>query len=183
MIEIIMLVFAAIVLLAKHGKRPRRRYYAPTIDNVLALSTLADNTLISATFGASDPGQETWLMSARMTWSIDGHTAGEGPIIVGLAHEDYSDAEIEAYLENPAGWTPQDLVAQEISRRKIRIVGSFSGLTASESLFDGRAVKTKCNWRNGPADTLKVWAFQKSGAPLTTGTRLVNVGNAFYRPI
>ncbi len=168
-----------------HQRRRRKKLFVPTINATLALGALADQDLISATLG-QNPGIETFLMSMKATWNLDNATPGEGPILVGVAHEDYTDAEIEEYLENTQSWSPQDLVGQEIANRKIRIVGSFgntarggTATTSTERLQDGKPIKTICRWVNSDSQSLKIWAFNKAGGPLTTGGRVVVVGNAF----
>ena len=162
-------------------RRRRGRLIVPRINKELALGTLADNTLLSATVG-TNAGQESWLISADLTWALSGHTAGEGPILVGIAHEDYSDAEIEAAIEATTDWIVHDQIGQELAKRKVRVVGHFSGVGVDETLNDGKPIRTKCNWRNGPDDTFKFWAYSQA-ASLTTGTLIHVNGKAFLRPL
>ncbi len=152
------------------------------INQELALGTLASNTLISTTFGAS-PEQENFLISCKMTISMENHTAGEGPLWIGVAHEDYTDSEIEATLEQTGSWNSPDLIAQELSKRKIRRIGILHGNDASEAMNQGMPIKTKCLWRNGEQDTLKGWVYNRSTDPMTTGTLVKFNGQAFLRPI
>ncbi len=158
------------------GKQ-RGRLLVPRINSELNLGTLALNTLLSTTPGSS-PGQEAFLISTDLTITLVGLTAGEGPIIVGLAHEDYSDAEIEECIEATNTWQQHDQIAQEQARRKVRTIGAFH---ADGSLNDGKPIRTKCRWQNGEDDTLKMWAYNKGASPLTTGAQIEWFGSAFLR--
>jgi len=152
------------------------------MDAELVLGTLADNTLLSGVVG-ENTDQDMFLMSIDGIWALGAHTAGEGPITVGLAHEDYTDAEIQQFLDNTGSWSPGDLIDQEIAKRKIRIVGVFPGADTDEVLNDGKPIRTKCMWRNATGQSLKNWAFNKSGAPLTTGSVILLTGNAYLNQV
>lgn len=147
----------------------------------LVLSTLADVTALAQNMGDTVKGR-TFALSAELTWAIRSLTVGEGPIAVGLAHSDYTSAEIEEYIENAGGWDEGDLVSQEISKRKIRHVGTFSGEAAEEVLNDGEPIKTTLKFILNDATTLKVWAYNRSGAALTTGAIVNTIGHVWLRP-
>ncbi len=162
--------------MAKHGKgRKYRRYLRGKLDLALALGTLSsDDVIIQAM--SETVNERTWVSSLKSTWILADLTLGEGPITVGIAHGDYTAAEIEEFLENAGSWNEGDLVAQEIAKRKIRIVGTFSGsegsptgATFAEALNEGMPVSTKCGWILNQGETIDVWAFNKSGGNLTTG--------------
>lgn len=137
----------------------------------LALATLASLTLLSGSMMAASDN-EYRLLSVRQTYAIRELTAGEGPIHVGFAHGDYSDTEIEEWFESGASVNLSDKVAQEQSQRLCRHVGTFSGVTTDEILNDGKPIYTKCNWLIAAGDTIKLWAYNQSGATLTTGARV-----------
>jgi len=165
----------------KSSRRRRRRYLRGAINAVVTLGTLADQTLVSADVG--DTVQErTFLSSVDTNWDLAGHTVGEGPIMVGIAHSDYSDAEIEEVIENAGSWDEGDLVQQEVAKRKIRIIGVFGGDIADEPLNDGKPVKTKCNWILTQGQTISLWAFNRSGGVLTTGASIRSIGHANLWP-
>ncbi len=125
----------------------------------------------------------TFLISADLVWGLRGITPGEGPIVVGLAHSDYSAAEIEEALEAITSWDEGDKVAQERRRRKVRTVGMFSGETATQVLNDGKPIKTKLGFAIAEGDTLAVWGWNKSGATLTTGQIITAQGGVNARLI
>ncbi len=157
----------------KPKKRSFKGYRRGAVEELLDIGTLAADTLVSANFGAS-VDERTWISSLKAAWSLSGLTssAGDGPLLVGIAHNDYSSAEIEAFIENTGSWQEGDLVAQEIGKRKIRIVGSFESLDVAASgwmvMNDGKPITTKCNWVLNTGDTLKVWAYNMGDSAFAT---------------
>ncbi len=171
-IGIVMLV-AILVGLAKHGRGGKyRAYIAGPIDEKFALGTLSASSVIISTM-AEVVVEKTWLSSVRAAWALQNYTTGtdDGPIMVGIAHSDYSAAEVEEWIENTAGWSQADLVAQEVGRRKIRKVGIFeSPASAAEDsvLNDGKAITTKCNWLLLTGQTISLWAYNMGDSNLAT---------------
>ncbi len=161
--------------MAKKGRGKRRSmkgYLKGNIDENLSLGTLASKTLIADTFDEA-PEEKTLVSSIVCTWALDNITGGQGPISFGVAHSDYSDAEIEEVLENAASWDQGSKVEQEIAKRLVRQIGVFSGdKVAGEvddiTVNDGKPIKTKLNWRLNIGDTLKMWAYNISPAALST---------------
>ncbi len=147
------------------------KYIRGGVDEVLSLGTLASLTLISAAF--DDAVTEKALVSSLVaTYSLDQLTAPQGPIVFGVAHGDYTAAQIEEVIESTDTWEVNDLVAQEIANRKIRIIGSFAAQslagTVDVPFNDGKPVKTKLNWILNSAQTLQLWAYNKSASALST---------------
>ncbi len=151
------------------------KYIKGNVDEVVALGTLASRTLVAATFGDT-VNERTKISSIVAAWSLSGYTGGDniGPILVGVAHSDYSAAEIEAVIENSGSWSEGDLIAQEVVSRKIRIVGTmgpgFSDAGPGDAwvLNGGRPFKTKLNWMLLQGQTLDLWAYNLGGSPLAT---------------
>ncbi len=112
------------------------------------------------------------ISSIVCTWSLDNITPGQGPLIFGVAHSDYSDAEIEAVIENQASWDQGSKVEQEVAKRLVRQIGQFvqvHTLSPGDIQFnDGKPVKTKLNWRLNTGDTLKMWVYNVSLMALST---------------
>ncbi len=157
----------------KGGSRRRMgRYIRGNIDENLLLGTLATKTLISDLW--DDAVTEKALISSIVcTWSLDQLTSVQGPILFGVAHSDYSDAEIEAVIEASNSWNVGDLLAQEVGKRKVRIIGTFAAEIKSAELTDvrfadGRLVKTKLNWMLNTGQTLRMWAYNISASALAT---------------
>jgi len=174
--------------MAKHRRRRRfRKYLRGNIDENEGLGALATHDVLS--FSAPDVVTEkAWLSSVKAVWSLKDLTSAQsdGPVVVGVAHSDYTATEIEAWIENAGAWDAGNMVAQEVSRRKIRIVGSFtqgvSGITETFVLNDGRAITTKCGWMLTTGDTVQFWAFNTGSGNLITGSFVSITGHANLWP-
>ncbi len=161
--------------MAKHtGKgRKYRRYLRGVVNDKIDLGTLGSKVLIGVDL-AGTVDEETFVSSLVAVWGISEFTnaIGDGPIVVGVAHGDYSDAEIEAFIENAASWKSGDLTAQEIAKRKIGIVGEFrtspSDSSGVQVLNEGKPIHTKCNWILKTGETLHIWAYNQGESPLAT---------------
>ncbi len=161
--------------MAKKGRggSKRRRYLKGAIDVDFALGTLAAKDLISDTED-SVLTEEAWISSVLATWAIENFTqgAGDGPIVVGVAHPDYTNAEVEEFLENAGSWDQGNLIQQEIARRKIRQVGTFSATllaaTGGGALNDGNPIHTKCGWMLNTGISLRFWAYNMGTSALAT---------------
>ncbi len=163
------------------------RYIRGAIDEDMALGTLAAKTLVIQTF-ADSVTERTLVTSVMLQWSMIGKTISDnqGPIMVGVSHSDYTAAEVEAWIERQNSWKEADLVAREISGRKIRRVGVFPEGGASLStqvLNDGRPVKTRLNWILNAGQSLDFWAYNNGSAALaTTDPNVVVSGHANLFP-
>ncbi len=165
------------LLAAKKGKgRRRRRYLKGNLDFELDLGTLAANALVSGILG-NTVTERTLVSSVVATWALSDMTinAGDGPILCGVAHSDYSDAEIEAVIENTGAWAEGDLIAQEIAKRKVRQIGKFDQSSSEGGVFsgasvlnEGRPIKTKLNWILTTGQTLRFWAYNTGDSALAT---------------
>ncbi len=171
----------------KRAGRKFRRYIRGVIQNRFTLGTLAPTTLISST-NSDVVSEKAWISTVVATWSMDQFTdsVGDGPILVGIAHSDYSDAEIEAYVEQVTSWDEGDLVSKEISSRKIRRVGTFGSTGPALSgtvLNDGKPIRTKCGWMLTTGDTIKFWAYNSGSSALAaTSPAVVTSGHANLWP-
>ncbi len=159
-------------------KRKFRKYLRGQIEHNAGLGTLAAKTLVGANIGDTVT-EKAWISSVKASWSLNQWTPGpdDGPILVGVAHSDYSDAEIEEWIENTSSWEAHDLVQQEVAKRKIREVGTFpTPADANEALVlnNGKPIWTKCGWMLGTGQTVKIWAYNKGASAL--GTTEPNLG-------
>ncbi len=163
------------------------RYIRGQVNETLALGTLAGTTLISTPFD-SVVTERALVTSVVASYTMQEFTsaAGDGPIMVGLAHSDYTDAEIEAFLENVATWEETDQIGQEIARRKVRIIGTFGVPDSNSSnsrLNDGKPVKTKLNWILTVGQTLRLWCYNLGSSALAgTDPQVTAVGHANLFP-
>ena len=100
-------------------------------------------------------------------------TADAGPLIFGLCHSDYTDAEVEEWIENTTGWDVADLQSREISGRLIRRIGQFdSPPTAGDfvAFNEGRRVKTRLNWMLNTGQNVRFWIYNPGTQALATTT-------------
>ncbi len=176
-----MVICMITLLVVLKGRRKFRRYIRGNIDHRLQLSTLNGGVVLGTPL-ADTVTEPAWCSSVKATWSLDQLTpvAGAGPIMVGIAHSNYTDAEIEEWVENLANWDEGDLVAQEIAKRKIRIVGTFAFPASFDAqsqsvLNDGKAVRTKCGWLLREAATLRIFAYNTGSSSLATTNPNVRV--------
>ena len=179
MLEII-LTLLCFAFLAK--RKPTRRrsmgnYLKGNVDEILSLGTLASVTLISSDFDEAVT-EKTLVTSLVASFSLDNLTSPQGPILFGVAHSDYTDAEIEAVIESTGSWAVGDLVqSKEVAKRLVRIIGQFASnepaATVDVSWNNGRPVKTKLNWMLNTGQTLNLWAYNKSASALSTTVPIV----------
>lgn len=104
--------------------------------------------------------------------------AGIGPFLVGIAHSDYTAAEVEAWIEQTQSWNEGDLIGQEIAKRKIRIVGTFHNFGDAATTFtlnDGKPIATKLGWILIQSQQLSLWAYNLGTAAVATTVPTVNV--------
>ncbi len=151
----------------KARRRGRRPLQPVRFSGQLALSTLANETVLSvATQTALE--QDFHVISTDLVLALRGGTAGEGPIDLGLAAEDYSVTEIGECLN------AQPLRSQgaeyERSRRRVRTYAILDGVETTETVNDGRPIRKKM-FLHAPAGQApaQVWARNRSNAALTGG--------------
>ncbi len=183
MLEII-LILIALSLMAKRTPKRKRSFNLRRvkITPTLALSTLGSATALTVGLTGSADGQYR-AMSVKATWSMEDHTAGEGQLVVGYAHSDYSVTEIKEALEAATAISLGDKIAQERSDRLVRIVGVFNGGTDSESLNDGRPIKTRLNWAIPIGKAVNFFVYNDSVAALSTGSVVHCNGNLWVKDV
>ncbi len=171
--------------MTKHGRgggSRRKGYRYLPVDEKVALSTLSASGTIASDFD-SVVDDRVFAISLKGTFTMEDHTPGEGPIVVGIAHSDYTAAEIDEFLEAIAAWDSGDQIAQEHRRRFVRWVGTFDGSKAFDVLNDGMPISVPLRWWIQFGETLALWAWNKDLAALTTGTLIgVQGGVSVRRP-
>ncbi len=162
------------------AKKPSRRFNLRRVRVTpeRALSTLGSDTAIVNAFVANAVSSYR-AMSVKATWSLTGLTAGEGPITVGFAHDDYTVTEIKEALEAAASIDPGDKIAQEQADRLVRIVGTLS--EANSELNEGKPIKTRLNWLIGVGHSINMFAYNESPSALTTGAVLHSQGDLWVK--
>ncbi len=174
--------------MARKGRRRRkfRRYIRGQVAEELSLGALVASTAVATTFD-NTVSETTWVSSVDAVYTLTNWTptAGAGPILILLAHSDYTVAEIEEWLENTGAWSEGDLIPQEQSRRMIRQVGVFRNpATTGEvsRLADGRMVHTKINMRLLSGQTLQLVCYNLGAANAGSGGVVDCVGKAHLWP-
>lgn len=147
------------------------RYIKGNLDEDVPLGTLNTKTLVSTT--TDEAVEERTLVSSIVaTYMLNNLTAPQGPLLFGVAHGAYTDAQIEQVIENTGSWAEGDLLNQEIAKRKVRIIGSFVARslagTVDVRFNDGKPVKTKLNWILNSDARLRFWVYNVSATALTT---------------
>lgn len=167
--------------MVKHPKKRRfRRYIKGKVHYDLSLTTLAAETAVSEVV-ADALSEPAYLSSVKASWAMADFTpaAGDGPIEVGVAHSDYTTAEIEEWIENTNSWEEADMIGQEVAKRKIRSVGIFPTpdelATQAVVLANGRLITTKCGWMLMGSQTLRIWAFNHGNSALATTVPIVTI--------
>ncbi len=161
--------------MAKHPKkrgRSMRRYIKGNVDDQFTLGVLAANAIVTNLWDESVE-QRTLISSVVLSWALSGITSPQGPLLFGLAHGDYTDAEIEEVIENIGSWDEGNLIAQEKSKRKVRVIGKFVVDSQLAGTVDvpyngGKPVKTKLNWVLTDTDGITMWVYNVSQAALST---------------
>ncbi len=177
MLEILGILIATLFL-AKHPKRRRYNLRRVRVSPSIALGALASGVAVASGLTGAAPNSYRCI-STSMVWALELGTANEGPITVGYAHSDYTVTEIKEALEAAASIDPGKKIEQERANRLIRIVGTIS--SDEERLNDGRPVKTRLNWLIAPGDEVNAFAFNDSGASLTTGSILHPMGSVWVK--
>ncbi len=153
-------------------KRNRsRNFVAIPVTAAIPLGTLGNDVVIKGSL-LGTLLEDLFVISADLTWTLRDITIGETPIQVGIAHDDYTIAEILENL-NVSMLGPGTKIEQEQTRRLIRQVGMFIGTQATTggiSLNDGRPIRTKMKFVCQSGKDLAAWARNTSGVSnLATG--------------
>ncbi len=180
---IVAVLIIVLLGLAKRGRGRRRsmgRYLKGIVDEKLQLTTLASRTLVAVAFDET-VNERTYVSSLVVSCALDSMTEGAsiGPIQVGVAHSDYSAAEIEEWIENTGSWNEGDLVqSREVAKRLIRSFGIFpsSGESLGTSaLWEGKQRRVKLGWILNQGQTLDLWAYNLGTQAIATTVPNVNL--------
>ncbi len=168
-----------------HGRRRRRSFNLRRVrvaaENAIGALATLDVVGGNLTGTSTDPYR---IMSVSFTYGLSdlGATSDDGQEF-GLAHSDYSDAEIEECLE-AVNINVGDKIAQERANRLVRTIGQFVGAPgtgAGLNWNDGKRVKTRLNWGMTIGDVLRVWVRNASGTVYTTGATIDVIGDMWVK--
>lgn len=163
----------------KGRKRNRAGFRALRFQESLVLGALGNDLVISGDL-LGNVTDKLYLISLDLVCALKNLTAGQGPIAVGIAHGDYSVTEILEWFQS-TGMLGGDQISIERSRRKIRDIGIFNGLSSEESLNHGNKFRVRAKFVVEGAESVNLWALNLSDATLTTGAIVDAYGKAFVR--
>ncbi len=170
-----------LALLAARKRRRRRggRLVALPFNTQLALSTLGDETIVEVDL-TTVLAEDFFAISCDLAVSVDGNTTTENPLEFGVAHGDYTVAELKEYV-NANLTDPSDKIAQEHSRRLVRRFGTFSATDVNWSPNNGMEKRIPLRFSIGDGKSLIGWCMNHSGAGMNTGTIITFTGTIFGR--
>ncbi len=164
--------------MAKHKRKGG--VIALRVDHQLAV--LAPTTgQITATILADTVVNRLWLISVTWVLAFRDNTPADGPLYVGVAHSDYTAAQILEWYNAQGNWDRSDKIAEEQARRKIRRIGIFPGGGTDEVLNNGNEFKTYLGMMLEEGDTLEMFIINEGGATRTTGGVVEFHGTAWAR--
>ena len=155
------------------GTKGRKPLVYWPIEANFSLGTLAAGSLLSGAILTLS--HRAYFVRAKLVWSMNGHTAGEGPLNCGLADGDLSNTEkLEAIDASPT--RPSDVIANERARRPVRTSGAYPGLNDDEVLNNGVAIYTSLMFAVDEDQSLEFWCKNNHASSLTTGTQFRVIG-------
>ncbi len=137
-------------------RKGKKKLYLQTIITV-SVASLGAGVVVKTDNGAVVVDR-VYALWAKGVWTLQANTPGDGPLMVGLAHGDYTAAEIEEAIEATGSWDQSNKVVQEQARRKVRRSGTFDGLLASEKISQGDLVFQKLGFVIEDGETIAAWA-------------------------
>ena len=179
----LILVFFA--LMAKGGKRKfnlrRVRISSTSAAGALAAADVVSNAVTDT---VKDP-MRFISVKAAYSWTDIGAIIDDG-CTFGLAHSDYTAAEVEEAIEAGGSMDLGDKLAQEKANRLVRTIGTISqagalAAAAGAQFNDGRVNTTRLNWLMSTGDTLNLWVRNSSGVVWTTGSGVTIEGNLWVK--
>ncbi len=165
---------------AKRRRRSRGRFVALPFNTQQALGTLADETVVSADL-TTNLAEDFYAISVDIVATVADGSAGDGPIEIGVAHDDYTAAEIKEFIDVNLT-DPDNKIDQERSRRLIRRLGSIVELTnAPQVPRSGDPKRIPLRFILGDGHTLSAWVMNHTGSAMTTGAVVTFSGTIYGR--
>ncbi len=174
--------------MARHGKRRsyRRKFNLRKVRIATSITVGAlaakDVTATSLTGTSSSTYR---LVSVDFFYGLSdlGAVADDGQEF-GLAHSDYTAAEIEECLEAGTSIDAGDKIANEKANRLVRSVGVMVGAPgtgAGLNFNNGNNTKTRLNWLMTIGDSLQLWIRNSSATVYTTGATIDVIGSMYVK--
>lgn len=168
--------------MAKKGRRRKFNLRRVRIASSSALGALAAADVVSNVVINASTSAPYRLVSVNAAYAWVDMTSVDDGASFGLAHSDYTAAEIEECLEAVTAIDMGDKIAQEKANRLVREIGTFAGSPSTSATFnDGKPVKTRLNWFMAIGDQLQLWIRNGSGTIYTTGSSITIDGNFWVK--
>ncbi len=154
------------------------------VSSTVALAALAPADLVAGAIGGT-ADSPVRIVSFKGTFSWIDKAQIDGGAEFGLAHGDYTAAEIEECLEATTSMALADKIAQERANRMVRVLGTITGNQAiaggEAPANDGRPIKVKLNWLIPSGENISAWIKNSSGVVYTTGSSLSVLGSFWVK--
>ncbi len=168
--------------MAKKPYRRRRKFNLRKVRVASAtdISALASLDVVVSIM-TSVVSEQLRIVTVDCSYAWSGKAAIDDGAEFGLAHSDYSAAEIEECLEASTSIDLGNKTAQEQANRLVRSIGiitgpAVSGASGGASYNDGESVKTKLNWLLSTGDSLNLWVRNGSDTVYSAGGDLLSSG-------
>ncbi len=177
-----LLLATALIGAAKRGRKNWNKFRSGTLEIDLAMTALAAKTLVSQS--SENVVDTARISSVDATYAITGYTPtdGVGPFLFGVAHSDYTNTEIEVYIEQSGSWDLGDKQSQEVRSRRIKILGQIGQQASGVQNMvynEGKKLRSKLNWLLAEDDGLDFWVYNMGDQSVaTTVPQFVVFGSA-----
>nr|AGA18413.1 hypothetical protein [uncultured marine virus] len=162
-------------------RKYRSGFAAIPVTATLSVDVLAADTVAEQNIFTNDFKDNFFVTSIVGQWTKRDGVAGQGPLQLGFAHNDYTVGEIAEKLFADEMNDRGNMIAAEQGRRKVRISGSFPQIEADEVLFDGKPVKTTLKFGIGADGNISMWVMNRSGAATTGSCKVQFMGTVYGR--
>ncbi len=163
------------------SRQNRRNFVAIPYNTTLPLSTLGDGVVLKVDLLGSNFGEDLFIISIDHLTTMRDLTVNQVPLIFGFAHSDLTVAEIAEALDAELT-DPDDIIAKERSRRPVRKAGVFNiGSEADIGYGDGLVQRQTIKMTIGNDHMMSLWIRNMSGAVMTTGSTLGQLGTIYGR--
>lgn len=174
--------------MAKRRASSRRKFNLRMVrlNNRVAAGALASLDVTSGSImdAATNPYRLVTLKASYSWTDIPNNV--DGGFTFGVAHSDYTAAEIEECLEAQGAIDRSDKIAAEQSNRLVRQIGVIesrdtNAASGTRVFNDGRQRKTKLNWYIGIGEDISIWIRNASNTAWTTGSNIQVAGEMWVK--
>ncbi len=166
--------------MAKH----KRRYNLRRVRLSVAGSVGAIASLDVGSFALTGtPVNPTRLISLIASFATADQVTTDDGLSFGVAHGDYTNAEIEECLEATNSINPGDKITRERANRLVRLIGIIQkdASGTNGSFKSGAKQKIRLNWPMAIGQQLVLWFRNGSSNVYTTGTSFLVDGDLWVK--